>query len=297
MIDWIKYFPLEIRNIEKFKKQETPRGPSFNFATTKEFNIGGSQLCFKTPRHRPSQSSYKSFNAGHRSDLLLHRYSEYSRDTMPDDSWLSMPAFSRNFAFYGPWFIGPQYQLGMYINIITPRTPKEDVSFFHPRALENALANHLISLYGHEGSNTNRSSVAPINWTPNKSLPVPAVVYDIMPAPENNTGSREQIFSFPVTNQHILKVILVHDIYDQDMALSIEQLKDLFDVTPMEQLADDILKSFKLTLSPEIQAQYDRVKATCPDMSLVEEFAPLKWSTDVNGHPHNELPGIESKTA
>ena len=102
---------------------------------------------------------------------------------------------------------------------------------------------------------------------------------------------------FPASDRHIVKVTLRHETYKHSMDLNDKELEKYFDYSPMERLTDDIVNSFQLTLSPEAQAQYDKVKAIYPDMSLVEDFAPLKWSTDVNDHPHNELPGIESKTA
>jgi len=48
----------------------------------------------------------------------------------------------------------------------------------------------------------------------------------------------------------------------------------------MEALANDIINSFSLTLGPKTQAQLDQFKSDCPDMSLSNTFAPLKWPSE-----------------
>ncbi|VAW66384.1 hypothetical protein MNBD_GAMMA11-3325 [hydrothermal vent metagenome] len=68
MIDWLKYFPLELREVEK---AQTPRGPSFSWARTFKFGMADSLLTFRVPRHRPiSSSSYRSVNVTNHSNLL-----------------------------------------------------------------------------------------------------------------------------------------------------------------------------------------------------------------------------------
>ena len=79
------------------------------------------------------------------------------------------------------------------------------------------------------------------------------------------------------------------------MSATTEERKKYFDVAPMEALANDVLNSFKLKLSPEIQAQFDKVKAECPDMNLVENFAPLKWTVSQTTDNHNEQVKLEKE--
>jgi len=297
MIDWIKYLPIKLRYIDKLKKHPAPKGPSFTFARSLRYSINGSELTFKAPKHRPSHPSDKAYNAGHYQDLLNFRFNAFNEDEMPDDSWLYQSIFHRAHAFYGPWFTGVQYQLNISAILITPRQPITETSFFHPRVFENSLSNYLSSLYDHDVNEARSRWTAPINWSPINNLPVPAASFNIIPNLKNNDDRMKQILCLPLSDDHILVVSLTHNLYNHNLNISLKKLKELFDVTPMETLANDIINSFQLTLSPEAQAQYDKVKAICPDMSLVEEFAPLKWSTDANSHPHNELPSIESKTA
>lgn len=66
------------------------------------------------------------------------------------------------------------------------------------------------------------------------------------------------------------------------MSATTEERKKYLDKEPMETFANQVINSIQLKLSPAIQAQYDKVKAESPDMSLVDNFAPLKW--DVNSH-------------
>lgn len=59
------------------------------------------------------------------------------------------------------------------------------------------------------------------------------------------------------------------------LALSEDQRQ--YDQTPIIDLMQSIINSFRLEVGPDMQAQWDEVKAYCPDMSLTTEFGELKW--------------------
>ncbi|VAW69447.1 hypothetical protein MNBD_GAMMA09-2094 [hydrothermal vent metagenome] len=52
-------------------------------------------------------------------------------------------------------------------------------------------------------------------------------------------------------------------------------------VAQARELATQIINSVQLELSPESQAQLDRVKQAMGELKLSEEFAPLKWPIKV----------------
>ncbi len=277
MINWIKYLPFDLRGIEPYQKQPSPRGPSFDLARTKRYRIGGSELSFKAPRHRPSHSYYIAGDASSFNDALEYQTESFNRNVMPNEHWRYISILYRTWGFFGPWLTGAQYQLRCAVSLITPTEADEEVSFFHPKAFEHALADYLTSLYGHDTYSDVCRWRAPVNWAPRVNLPIPSVVFDVMPS-NNSDTNREQLFCFPVTDRHILKVALIHELYSHNMNIARKDLKQYFDIKPMETLANQIIDSFQFKLSPEIQAQFDKVKAECPDMRLSESFAPLKWT-------------------
>ncbi|MDH5181500.1 MAG: hypothetical protein OEZ39_14750 [Gammaproteobacteria bacterium] len=272
MINWLKYMPIKLRELNQDQPHPTPRGPSFAGAGTMRFLVGGSELSFRSPRHRPTRSTRKSYKAKSYQDLLKNRFSEFSRGAMPDDSWLYQSVFNRSFAFYGPWFSGPQYQLHLYVNLLTQRHSKEGVSFFHPRAFENTLADLLTSEYAHKTSKKINRWSAPVNWRPLNTLPVPAVVFDIEPTIWELESNKTQVLCFPVSDKHLLQAS-----FTQVLFANTEEREKYYDIGPMESMENDIINSFNLKLTPEIQTQINRVKTECPNMSLVENYPPLKW--------------------
>jgi len=289
MIDWLKYFPLELREVEK---AQTPRGPSFSWARTFKFGMADSLLTFRVPRHRPINSSHSSVNVANHSNLLNYPARSFNSGVMSNDNWRQMSFFHRCWAFYGPWFSGAQTELSMSTAVISKARHQDGVSFFHPRAFEDAVADFLTSGYGHNAVGSEMLWRGPVDWMPVKTLPVFAVLLDIMPLETYRNGDRDQIFFFPITDQHIMKVSLSHHLYAMG---TFEERHERFDSKPMEALAHDIINSFTLDLSPEIQAQWDRVKAECPDMSLVENFPPLKWPMEAVTEVSAEPSKIEKK--
>jgi len=274
MIDWIKYYPAQLRQVQN---AETPKGPAFSSAKNIKCIIGGSELSFKMPRHRAWASSYEALNPKSR-DVLEFPARHFNKSSMPNDHWQSSYFFRRYCAFYGPWFSGPQMQLNVGMIIINKIKHQEGVSFFHPQAFEIAIADYLTSRYGHKANSGKAMWSGPVDWkiNSNSGLHICSAIFNIMPT-EVHQASRKQFLVFPVTDKHILIAELEHQFAFQG---SIEACKKKFDSKPMEALANDIINSFSLTLGSKTQAQLDSVKSDCPDMSLSNTFAPLKWPSE-----------------
>ncbi|SFC52932.1 hypothetical protein SAMN05660479_01859 [Microbulbifer thermotolerans] len=155
------------------------------------------------------------------------------------------------------------------------------VSLFNPKAFEMILVYYLNDFYGHknwggESSHIPRYS-GPIGWQCHNHLPVPSASFKISrSADPTNLVRPEYFFVFPITEKHFVEVCFEQDIYSFD-----KNNKPTFDTSPIQELQDNIFNSISLELGPETQAAYDKVKAEVGDMRLSEEFAPLKWPTNV----------------
>ncbi len=272
MMNWLKYYPVKLRLA---KKIESPEYVDLTHVKEQECTLLGSRLSFKAPRHRPQSSTIQGSSSLRKFEILSQGPMSFIDGLMSNDNWEYIPLFNRYWAFYGSWFSGVQTELHYSFTVIIKPEHQQGVSYFHPRAFENAIADYLNTKYGFKAYGGEPSWSGPLNWKPVDYLPVFGVVFEIIPT-KNNENSGNQSFFFPVSDKHIVEVSMKH-VYSA--MGTIEERKAKFDSRPMEKLANDIINSIRLELSPEIQAQWDRVKAECPDMSLVKDFAPLKWPT------------------
>jgi len=278
MIDWLKYYPIELRNDHSLENRETPKGPDFSKSKTYDFNIDNNVISFKCPQHRPYKSYYESFTASEKQDLSKLKFHEFNRDTMPDDSWLSQTICKRDWAFYGPWFTGPQYQLSLSVSIITKRNHPENESFLYPSAFENAIASYLTSLYAHDIHNDSHNWNAPVNWKSISMLDIFAARFDATPSTDNDEGQLKHTLCFPVTDRHILLVEFTPRIFSYNKKISYDNLLKLIDTKPMFNLIENIISSFSIKPTQEIISVISN-----PDnnSTLTKSFPPLKWDRDL----------------
>ncbi len=98
----------------------------------------------------------------------------------------------------------------------------------------------------------------PVSWKVHQQLPVFSASFEI-------GGINKSLFYvFPISDAHFI-----------ELSFSLSSLDNLRE--EMRAVAKQIIESLTLELGAESQAQWDRVKATCPDMQLSETFAPLQW--------------------
>lgn len=278
---YIKYLP-----VEWFPRDFpcTPQGPNFRWARPVNIRIAGSDLCLSVPRHSPSSSSMQQYKLFLDRDALAQGLYNHPASGVKTDPWGYASALSRRWAFWGPWMSGCKAELSMAVTIVgrMPGFEFANTSFFHPRAFETVITQYLNDSYGHErwGSSDDDPRprhLGPLDWQTHDHLPVFSAscnIYNTHRDGKTPNRTPEQLFLFPITDQHFVEVYFRQHLYARD-----EQDKLTFDPSPVQALQDAVFNSMTLELSPEAQASYDKVKAECPDMHLTETFPPLNWPT------------------
>ncbi|WP_320820422.1 hypothetical protein [Thalassolituus sp.] len=189
------------------------------------------------------------------------------------DSWDLDFFYENTWYFVGPWFTGPQASLRASSLLVSASRDSEFIesNIFHPRVFEEAIANYLDKTYGYDRSGKKPHYRGPLNW---RVLPISsslqAVVCDIH---QIHNGSKEnpsvsRLVFFPVSKHQFVRVLFDFG------GISIH---DEIRAKPLFALCDSIIDSMRLNVGKSTQAQWDQVKATCPDMSLTENFGELPW--------------------
>lgn len=278
MLNWLRYLPLKWRKRENYC---VPGGPNFASAERLSMVIGGSRLTIRAPRHRPTRKVFGQAKPLTIDALSRALSAKYGEGYMANRHWGFTTLLSRSWAFWGPWMTGAKAQLTLSINLVGRLDQFAyggEISFFHPKALENVLVDYLNDLFGHKGRNSGKPHYAgPIAWQPHHHFPVFSASFDIHSTerePYNADSPEERFFVFPITHDRFVEVVFRRSIYQ------INGYDPNFDITPIDQLERAILDSLQLELSPSTQAEWDKVKAACGGMSLTDTFPPLRWPTD-----------------
>ena len=271
MLNWLRYFPLALSFRENVRDYVIPHGPLFPQLREQQWYIGGSSFHFAAPwanavygfapfyRHSNSYSSGKH-------DVLSYELRSINSDVMPNDRWHASLIYSRQWHFVGPWFSGDYG--GLHMGVVLYGQPHLDdfkgTSFFHPRVFESTIADFLSSYFGHKKYGRKPYHRGPLNW---KIIPlsesVQAASFDIF----SETGEIEKYVAFPVAHNRFISISF--------SGISEDQRR--YDQTPIINLMQSIINSFRLEVGPDMQEQWKEVKAYCPDMSLTTEFGELKW--------------------
>ena len=255
-----------------------PQGPAFSSAKRVNFSIDGNQIEFYAPRHRPEARVTKARNPDRSyifKDIIFRTI--FDNEVQLEDSWEHSSLFRRCWAFNGPWFTGPLAELCMSFILIRPKALNENVSYFHPRAFEQAMGDYLTNEYGIFKTDGRSNWIAPKHWQPIKSLPVVAARLQVAPDEIIMFRTTREYIFFPVADQ-CLVVMSFNPAQLQGRGTQSERDKVL-DRLAMLDLMEGIIDSLKITLSPEVQAQRDRALQSLEDTSLIKNFPPMKWTT------------------
>lgn len=271
------YLPFELRNQTEYC---TPKGPNFKSAPLKKFSVNGTYIQLRVPSHRTKlPTEPRHARQAYNLDKL---HLDYCFTDKPQ--WRGLPILFRIWEFYGPWFTGRLGAISFSLTILRPNTTNDSVSFFHPRAFENALADYLT--YYHGGSRTAdqtaQALLAPVNWDPLVHLPCIGATFD---AVENNkkmflSGDMHRYMCFPISHHHFV-CLTFHLTRNRFLPEKNEPRKDADDwinIAPMKALVDQVINSVTVTLSSEAQAQQQSALQGIDDKSLTREFPPMKWS-------------------
>jgi hypothetical protein len=282
MFDWLKFFPF-VWDINY--KPVGIRGPYFPKLRQNKWFLGGGTLKFSAPWSNPifgfsgRGDSVDALLPGSANILTKQLERTHSHNSgAPPSAWDMRTFYSNTWYFVGPWFTGFRAELSASAHLLTAN---EDSSFtdknvFHPRVFESAVANYLDNTYGYDRRGSKPIYRAPLNWRVLSISPsIQAVVCDVHhignSCKENPTLQR--LVYFPISPQKFIQINFNFG--------GTQIYRDEVRAKPLFELCDSIIDSLRLDVGPETQAQWDKVKATCPDMSLTETFGELPWPLKV----------------
>jgi len=254
MIDWIKYAPIQLRDLAK----EGPfRGP--DFLRGKHINVAaaGSIIQFRCPRHSTKYKFFPPFHLKNKDCLDV----DFSAESfMANNHWCYVEAFFRGWTYWSEWFQGHVGDFSLWVALCAREDNHnfDEISFLHPKGFEYGLTLYLNARYGvHRNPATVYMHKGPLKWKSINKLPVVAASFMIQPA--------HYIFTFPVSDKHFIFMRFATTGVRSDVLPTIEA-----DI-------QKIINSVDVQLSPETQEKVDKIKAECPDYALPETFAPLNW--------------------
>jgi len=293
MRNFFKYPPLEWRRRDEYC---IPNGPSFSGSPKTALILAGNQLNFQAPIHSPLRRSVKQKRVVRGHDVLSDpNLNRYGQGLMSNSHWGANCLVRRLWAFYGPWMTGCKGELIFSIGVIGRFDEHrfENLSFFNPRAFEMVLVRYLNERYGHHNWENDLSHIprycGPLDWQRHTHLPVPSASFKIgRGADPEKLVCPEHIFVFPVADEYFVEVC-----FEQRMHSVDKEFCPTFNVSPLQELQDNIFNSITLELGPETQAKVDQIQAEVGNMQLCKEFAPLKWPTNIYPPEPTEVPEIQ----
>ena len=281
MFDWIKFFPFIARY--DYKQTEI-RGPYFEKPKQCVWHFGDCRFSFKAPK---SNSVFGFSNKGMRVEREHPKRNLNLLQAMgsvpnggdwdnPKTRWSYRQFYLDEWFFVGPWFTGIQacFSARASIILVSPLSSFYGKNFFHPNVFETAVGSILDCRYGHHEFNTKKKAHfrGPLNW---KVLPisesVKAISCDIHGI-GNGTVDDPELYRhvyFPISKDKIVYI-------NFDFG-GVAMYHDMVRAKPLFNLCNSIIDSMHLEVGPATLAEWDKVKATCPDMSITETFGELQW--------------------
>lgn len=260
MIDWLKYYPIHIRD---GKDGDSVKGPVFSRAHPVTLDFKGNIIRLRVPRHRSSAGETQIYTRG----MKAHLANEFRTLRAATDNWKHSILLYRNWGYWVEWFGGLSGSLEIDVSVLTrnEETSFEGSSYFYRAAFESAIANYMNTIHGVHQPGTAFTEKAPLDWRVHHHLPVFSCTFEFW--------QRDSIsvlyFFFPLTDEHLGVISFNFTVVDEDP------------VSQARKLVTQIINSVQLELSPESKAQLEKVKQQAGELKLSEEFAPLKWPIKV----------------
>ena len=258
-----------------------PKGPNFASARPVRIDVEGTELCFRTPRNSPHKRSLTPIHPARHyrlDDIYLHsRTSEHDTRETPNRIE-SLQLFERFWAFYGPWLTGPKANLTMSLYLVLPRDFDRPFSLYHPRVFEHFVGEHLTGIFAHHRDLDGCPDFkAPVNWQPLTQWPAPAARLEVLPT-DPSAKWHDLFLFFTLSDQVLAYAQFTPSRYLS--GLSKTEVDQRISKAPMLELTDQIIDSFRLTLSDEEKRKQQAALAGLEDASLVTDYPPLDWSVD-----------------
>jgi hypothetical protein len=255
----------------------SPQGPSFKWALWHHIMLSDVHIKLKVPRHntRLPVESYDIPGSVEIKNLDFKNYERHSKKQR------SAAVIYREWEFYGPWFTGSMGGINFSGSVISALKPTSGLNYFHPRALEAAIAEYLAVDYSHEFSPRDREQVwlAPVNWRQQPSFPCIAARFDVIRPRAPHFGPYSYLI-FPLTKTHyfVFECKMSRPPVFTDIKPE-PALNDWIDPQPFLTLIDQVLNSVRVELSPQAKADQEEALRGLVEheKELVKEFPPLKW--------------------
>lgn len=271
------YWPYKFRSQVEYL---VPKGPSFSSAPVLRTNVNGSAITIKIPRNK-SHLSVKPISPKKRYSL---RNNDFSRYLASKPEWEYFALAARWLDFNGPWFTGNLGSLDVFVGVLRRLRPDPDVSLFHPRAFESTIADFMTFCHGYEFSRnrTVQDWFAPVDWNSLRRFPCVAAKFDAVTNSEVRRSERCRYLFLPISDQYLLQISCSITRVLPFIHSSVEPEDDTdawISEEPMKELADQILDSLRVRLSPEAEQQQARAveRLSAEERALIKEFPPLKW--------------------
>lgn len=268
------YWSWHLRDQTEFLR---PKGPKFSLAQKKKFSINGTEISLVVPSNK-TQAPIESISPKKNYDLSQLQTSLYG---VEGNEWRSLGLIRRDWEFYGSWFTGIKGSVGMHAGIYSPKSAADGLNFFHPRALENGVANFLTLRYGNDfkvGAGGEQSWFAPVNWHQQTNMPCIVARFDAVVNKNVYNDGLTSFLIFPLGKKHLF---IAYCVINRSIVFSKKvpepTTDEWIDHAPFIELANQVLDSVQITLSPQAQAEQEEALRGLDDRSLVKEFPPLKW--------------------
>ena len=278
MLDWLRFFPYARGRGDAPKATEV-RGPYFRKPRPNQWRFGDCVLHFKAPWTNPIlglDGNGCSVDAVHpkRGDILTSNLQPiYGNSEAPSSEWDLGLFYDASWYFVGPWFTGEEACLKTIGLLFSARHEStfSEANLFHPKAFEAAVTNELDNAYGYKRSGKKPHYCGPFNWTTldisENIQGISCDIHFIANGGRDNPDIRRLIF-IPIAPHKFIRI---------SFNFGGTNFHDEMRYKPMLELCNSIIDSMRLEVGPETQAVWNKVKETCPDMSLTDTFAELPW--------------------
>jgi hypothetical protein len=279
MFDWLKFFPFSVERDSKHKPTEI-RGPYFSKPRLNKWLLGDTSFYFNAPWSNPvfsfdgSGSAVDAIRPGSANILAKGGWGRvYNNSDGPRDYWNQEVFYENTWYFTAPWFGGMKEWLTTRAILVSTENGSkfERSNLFHPRTFEMACSDYFDHAYGYRRSGKQPHFRGPVNWS---VLPlsesIQGALFDLhfIANEGRDNPSLTRVVSYPITAQNF--IVIYFDLRGVDLQNEIR-------AKPLFALCDSIIDSMRLEVGASTQAEWDKVKAICPDMSLTESFGELPW--------------------
>ena len=265
----------------KLRKQRAfvvPKGPSSFPSKLHHANIDETLITFRTPKHLGRRSNDRPIFIEHERGIRFRdTYNEDKAKYGLPDEWQSAMLFYHSWAFCGPWFMGAVASLDMFISVSRLKNHPDELSLFHPRALEKSIGDNLADSYSHHLDETReyiQEFSAPINWQPFSNLKIVAARMEVVSEKFSVHRTIKHLLYFPVANDLLVRIMFSPTRY---LNLPRAELDKRVAIEPLHDLMNKIIDSIEVELSPVAKAQQAEAIEGLKDAALVEDYPPIKW--------------------